>query len=393
MAKKTAVQKNTHSKGFVKEALALHTQYQGKLGMAPLVKVRNKTDLSTVYTPGVAAVSLAIAKDIKKAKKLTWKGRTIAIVSDGSAVLGLGNIGPEAALPVMEGKALLFKELAGVDAIPVVIDVHSVDEIVATVKAIAPGFGGINLEDIAAPQCFEIEERLKKELDIPVLHDDQHGTALVVLAGLINALKVVKKKPEQCVAVVSGVGAAGIAIMRLLKKWQPGITLYAVDSKGVVNEKSELNTAKKNLIAEKIIATDLLGGLADVIAEADIFIGVSQPGVLTEAMVSTMAKDAIVFAMANPVPEIMPDLALKAGAKVVATGRSDFQNQINNSLGFPGIFKGALTNKIKTITDEMLIAAAKNLAAVVKKPTPSQIIPSTFDKAVVTAVAKAIRAK
>ena len=393
MAKKTPAQKSTHSKGFAKEALALHAQHQGKLGVASLTKVKNKIDLSTVYTPGVAAVSLAVAQDVTKAKKLTWKGRTIAIVSDGSAVLGLGNIGPEAALPVMEGKAILFKELANVDAIPLVIDVHSVDEIVATVKAIAPGFGGINLEDIAAPQCFEIEERLKKELAIPVLHDDQHGTALVVLAGLMNALKVVKKKPEHCIAVVSGVGAAGIAIMRLIKKWQPGLTLYAVDSKGVVNKQSELNAAKKKLITEGIVSTDRTGTLAEAIVNTDIFIGVSQPGVLTEAMVQSMNADAIVFAMANPVPEIMPDLALRAGAKVVATGRSDFQNQINNSLGFPGIFKGALTNGVKTITDEMLIAAAKNLAAVVKKPTATQIIPSTFDKAVVPAVAKAIRVK
>jgi malate dehydrogenase (oxaloacetate-decarboxylating) len=390
---KKSQKKMTHSKGFVKEALLLHQKNQGKLSMRSLVSVKNKEDLSTVYTPGVAAVSLAVAQDVKKARTLTWKGRTIAVVSDGSAVLGLGNIGPEAALPVMEGKALLFKELADVDAIPVVIDVHSVDEIVATVRAIAPGFGGINLEDIAAPQCFEIEARLKKELSIPVLHDDQHGTALVVLAGLINALKVVKKKPENCTAVVSGVGAAGIAIMRLLKKWNPGITLYAVDSKGVVYGGSELNSAKKKLLADKIIARDRKGALKDVISEADIFIGVSQPGVLTGEMVSAMKHDPIVFAMANPVPEIMPDEALKAGARVVATGRSDFPNQVNNSLGFPGIFKGALANKVTNITDDMLIAAAQNLAKVVGKPTANHIIPGPFDPKVVAAVAKAIREK
>lgn len=390
---KNTRKKATHSKGFVKEALALHEKNGGKLGMSSLVRVKNKEDLSMVYTPGVAAVSLAITKDKKKAGRLTWKGRTIAVVSDGSAVLGLGNIGPEAALPVMEGKAILFKELAGVDAIPIVIDVHSIEEIVATVKAIAPGFGGINLEDIAAPQCFEIEARLKSELAIPVLHDDQHGTALVVLAGLINALKVVKKKPDQCVAVVSGVGAAGIAIMRLLKKWNAGITLYAVDSKGVVNKESDLNSAKKKLLTDNIIATDRKGSLQNVIVGADIFIGVSQPGVLTGDMVKSMKNDAIVFAMANPIPEIMPDLALAAGAKVVATGRSDYANQINNSLGFPGIFKGALQNKVKDITDEMLIVAAKNLAKVVAKPTASHIIPGPFDPKVVPAVAKAIRSK
>lgn len=392
MNKKTKAKK-VHSKGFAKEALALHHQHQGKLGVQSLVSVKNKEDLSTVYTPGVAAVSLAIAKDKRKAQSLTWKGRTIAIVSDGSAVLGLGNIGPEAALPVMEGKAILFKELADVDAIPLVIDVHSVEEIVATVKAVAPGFGGINLEDIAAPQCFEIEARLRKELAIPVLHDDQHGTALVVLAGLINALKVVKKKPEDCTAVVSGVGAAGIAIMRLLKKWNPGITLYAVDSKGIVNKNSDLNEAKRDLIKENIIAADRSGTLQDIMVGADIFIGVSQPGVVNAQMVKSMASDAIIFAMANPVPEILPEVAMQAGARVVATGRSDFHNQINNSLGFPGIFKGALDHKVATITDEMLIKAAKNLAAVVTKPTATYIIPSTFDTKVVPAVAKAIRSK
>jgi malate dehydrogenase (oxaloacetate-decarboxylating) len=380
-----------HSKGFAKEALVLHKKNQGKLTVQSLVPVKNKEDLSVVYTPGVAAVSLAIAKKKSLARSLTMKGRTIAIVSDGSAVLGLGNIGPEAALPVMEGKAILFKELAGVDAIPLVIDVHTVEEIVTTVKALAPGFGGINLEDIAAPQCFEIEERLKKELDIPVLHDDQHGTALVVLAGLINALKVVKKQAGGCTVVVSGVGAAGIAIMRLIKEFAPQITLYAVDSKGVVNKKSILNTAKVKLIKDKIVATDKSGALADALHDADIFIGVSQPGVVTGAMIKTMNKGAIVFAMANPLPEILPDKALAAGAAVVATGRSDFDNQINNSLGFPGIFKGALENKVQDITSKMLIRAAQNLAACVARPTAKRIIPSTFDSGVVEAVAKAIR--
>lgn len=391
MHKSPAKKQVTHSKGFAKEALLLHKKHQGKFSVQSLVKVRNKVDLSTVYTPGVAAVSLAVAKDVRLAKALTMKGRTIAIVSDGSAVLGLGNIGPEAALPVMEGKAILFKELANVDAIPLVIDVHSVDEIVATVKALAPGFGGINLEDIAAPQCFEIEDRLRAELDIPVLHDDQHGTALVVLAGLINALKVTGKKANQCTAVVSGVGAAGIAIMRLMKTFAPGLTMYAVDSKGIVNNQSLLNSPKEKLIADGVIATDKAGDLAVALAGADIFVGVSQPDVVKLAMVASMNKDAIIFAMANPVPEIMPDVALKAGARVVATGRSDFANQINNSLGFPGIFRGALDHKVQNITSAMLIKAAKNLAACVAKPTATNIIPSTFDKQVVQAVAKAIR--
>lgn len=393
MPKDGKKRKPTHSKGFVKEALVLHEKNKGKLGMSSLVKVKNKEDLSIVYTPGVAAVSLAIAKDQKKARDLTWQGRTIAVVSDGSAVLGLGNIGAAAALPVMEGKAILFKELAGVDAIPLVIDAHSVAEIVATVKAIAPGFGGINLEDIAAPQCFEVEKRLRKELTIPVLHDDQHGTALVVLAGLINALKVVKKNPASCIAVVSGVGAAGIAIMRLLKKWNPRLTLYAVDSKGVVHKGSASNSAKKKLLADSIIAGDRKGELKEAIRGADIFIGVSQPGVLTPAMIKTMNPDPIIFAMANPVPEIMPEAAVKAGARVVATGRSDYPNQINNALGFPGIFKGALMNKVRHITDAMLIAAAQNIAQVVAKPTATRIIPDPFDPKVVPAVAKAIRTK
>ncbi len=391
--KKVLVQKTLkkYSKGFAKEALSLHKKNHGKLTTESLVKVRTKEDLSTVYTPGVAAVSLAIAQKKELAKTLTMKGRTVAIVSDGSAVLGLGNIGAEAALPVMEGKAILFKELAGVDAIPLVIDVHTADEIVATVKALAPGFGGINLEDIAAPQCFEIEERLKKELNIPVLHDDQHGTALVVLAGLINALKVIKKKPANCVAVVSGVGAAGIAIMRLLKEFAPTMKLYAVDSKGIVNKDSLLNGPKEKLIKEKIISTDKQGDLGVALAGADIFIGVSQPGVVTDSMIKTMNKDAIIFAMANPIPEILPNKALAAGAGIVATGRSDFPNQINNSLGFPGIFKGALQNKVTNITSKMLIRAAHNLAACVVRPTRDNIIPSTFDKKVVSAVAKAIR--
>jgi malate dehydrogenase (oxaloacetate-decarboxylating) len=380
-----------NSKGFSREALLLHKKNKGKMETRSLVKVRNKTDLSTVYTPGVAAVSLAIARDRKLARTLTMKGRTIAIVSDGSAVLGLGNIGPEAALPVMEGKAILFKELAGVDAFPLVINAHTTDEIVSVVAALAPGFAGINLEDIAAPQCFEIETRLRALLDIPVLHDDQHGTALVVLAGLINALKVTKKKASQCQVVVSGVGAAGIAIMRLLKEFEPALQIYAVDSQGIVNKKSVLNSAKKELIRDRVIATDRKGGLAEALVGADIFIGVSQPGVLTPAMIQTMKPRAIVFAMANPVPEIMPDMARQAGAMVVATGRSDFANQINNSLGFPGIFRGAIDNRVRTITSPMLIQAAKNLARCVSKPTPTNIIPDTFDTKVVKAVARAIR--
>jgi malate dehydrogenase (oxaloacetate-decarboxylating) len=318
------------------------------------------------------------------------KGNMVAVVSDGSAVLGLGNIGPEAALPVMEGKSMLFKALAGVDAFPIVLATQDTEEIIETVKRIAPGFGGINLEDIAAPRCFEIERRLQEELDIPVMHDDQHGTAMVVLTGFINALKVVKKKKEKVWVVISGAGAAGQAIAELLIIY--GVqNIVMLDSRGILGpNRTDLDQHKQALRAETN-PEGIDGDLSVAIAGADVFIGVSKGGVLHEDHIRSMADDSIVFALANPVPEIMPDAALAAGARVVATGRSDFANQINNSLGFPGIFRGALDNKVRRITDAMLVKAAKNLAALVARPTAGSIIPNTFDKRVVAAVAKAIR--
>ena len=316
------------------------------------------------------------------------------MIGDGSAVLGLGNIGALGALPVMEGKCALFKTFADVDAFPIVLDTQDPDEIIETVVRIAPAFGGINLEDIAAPNCFYIEEELKKRLSIPVMHDDQHGTAVVVLAGLINAAKVVGKKlndPNYFV-VVSGVGAAGVAIMRLLKLAAPRVNIVAVDSTGVVWEgRKNLNDTKKKLIKDKIIFAKKGGDLAAALVDANIFIGVSKPGVLTQHMVHTMAPRPIIFAMANPAPEILPELAHQAGAAVVATGRSDYPNQVNNSLAFPGIFRGALSKGVRTITDAMKIQAAYNLAALVKRPTKAKIIPGPFEKAVASAVAKAIR--
>lgn len=382
--------KKTVKKNYAKLALALHKKLAGKVAITPKVPVTNKEDLAIVYTPGVGAVSSHLAKHPKEVVKYTMKANTVAVVSDGSAVLGLGNIGPEAALPVMEGKAMLFKSLAGVDAFPIVLATQETDEIVETVKRIAPGFGGINLEDIAAPRCFEIEERLQSELDIPVMHDDQHGTAMVVLTGFINALKVVKKKKEKVWVVISGAGAAGQAIAELLLLY--GVeNIVMLDSRGILGpNRTDLDQHKQALRA-RTNPDGIDGDLMAAIAGADVFIGVSKGGLLTEEHVKTMAEDAIIFALANPVPEIMPDIALAAGARVVATGRSDFANQINNSLGFPGIFRGALDHKVKRITDAMLVKAAKNLAALIAKPTAGNIIPSTFDKRVVAAVARAIR--
>lgn len=377
-----------------KAAVALHKKLGGKITITPTSKVTTREDLSLVYTPGVAAVSSLVAKDPKLARTHTMKGRMIAVISDGSAVLGLGNIGALGALPVMEGKCALFKTFANVDAFPLVLDTQDPDKIIEAVMAVAPGFGGINLEDIAAPKCFYIEEELKRRLSIPVMHDDQHGTAIVVLAGLINAAKVVGKKlnDENCWVVVSGVGAAGVAIMRLLKQAAPKINILAVDSEGVVwSGRKDLNDTKKKLIKDKIIYAKEGGDLHKALVDANIFIGVSKPGVLTPAMIATMAQKPIIFAMANPTPEIMPELAHKAGAAVVATGRSDYPNQVNNSLAFPGIFRGALDNRVAKITDTMKIKAAQNLAALVKTPTAGRIIPGPFDKGVAEAVAKAIR--
>ncbi len=375
---------------FGAKALAVHKKLRGKIEMRPKAKVLGKSDLSLYYTPGVGAVSTYLAKHKDKLREYTIKGNTVAVISDGSAVLGLGNIGPEGALPVMEGKAMLFKTLAGVDAFPIVLASQDMEETIRTIKNIAPVFGGINLEDIAAPQCFEIERRLQAELDIPVLHDDQHGTAMVVLAGLISAFKVVGKQAKKSTVVVSGAGAAGNAIAKLLLKFGVG-DLIMVDSKGIISlDRKDMNPFK-HVIAGVSNKRRLSGTLADALRGADVLIGVSKGGTVTAEHVKSMNTKAIIFALANPIPEIMPDIAKKAGAFVVATGRSDFPNQINNSLGFPGIFRGALDNRVKIITDDMLLRAAKNIAALVKKPSAQNIIPSTFDTGVVKAVAKAIR--
>lgn len=373
-----------------KESLALHKKLRGKVSIVPKISVKNKQDLSLVYTPGVGAVSSYVALHKDKMAEYTMKGNTVAVISDGSAVLGLGNIGPEGALPVMEGKAMLFRALAGIDAFPIVLATQDTEEIIQTVKNIAPVFGGINLEDIAAPRCFEIERRLQEELSIPVLHDDQHGTALVVLAGLINAFRVVKKSPKKSRIVISGAGAAGTAIAELLLLFGVGDVLM-LDSQGIIHSKRADLSPEKASLAQKTNRKQRAGGLNEALVGADVFIGVSRGNTVTEEHIQSMAERSIVFALANPIPEIMPEQAKQAGAFVVATGRSDFANQINNSLGFPGIFRGALDHRVKKITDAMLIRAAKNLAALVKKPHRECIVPNTFDKQVVAAVARAIR--
>ena len=373
-----------------KLALELHEKYKGKITTA--LRDNGEIDrdkLSAYYSPGVGAVSQAIAENPADLPKYTWTNNLVGVISDGSAILGLGDLGPKAAMPVMEGKALLFKHFANVDAVPIVLDVHQPEEIIAAVKAIAPSFGAINLEDIAAPKCFEVEERLKAELDIPVFHDDQHGTAVVVLAGLINSMKVVGKNLPDCKVVMIGAGAAGTAIAKLLYAY--GVhNIYAVDSRGIISdERDDLNAEKTAL--KQYLKTDISGSLNDAITDADIFIGVSKPGLLTPEMVAKMAKNPVVFALANPVPEIMPDIAKEAGVAVIATGRSDFPNQINNSLAFPGIFRGALDHGVKKITDEHKLAAAEALAALVEHPTADEVIPSPFDERVVPAVADVIR--
>lgn len=373
-----------------KLALELHKKYRGKIS----VRLRDeseldRTKLSAYYTPGVAEVSRVIADDPSQLPVYTWTNNLVAVISDGSSVLGLGDIGPKGAMPVMEGKALLFKHFADIDSVPIVLDVHTPDEIIAAVKAVAPSFGAINLEDIAAPKCFEIEERLKAELDIPVFHDDQHGTAVVVLAGLINAMKVVGKNLKDCRIVTIGAGAAGTAIMKLLQKYGVG-SLLAVDSKGILSAtRDDLNDEKKALLP--YLDTTVSGTLDDAITDADIFIGVSRPGLLTPEMVKKMANKPVVFALANPTPEIMPDEARSAGVAVIATGRSDFPNQVNNALAFPGIFRGALDNGVTKITDDHKIAASEALASLVETPTADEIIPSPFDERVVPMVAARIR--
>ena len=380
----------TAKKDYNKMALALHKKLHGKLEVKSKGKLKTRDDWSTMYTPGVGAVSLYVAKHPKEASVYTTKGNMVAVVSDGSAVLGLGNIGPLGALSVMEGKCAIFKEMADVDAFPIVLDVHTADEIVATVKAIAPGFGGINLEDIAAPLCFEIEERLKAELDIPVMHDDQHGTAIVVLAGLINATKVVKKKLDSLKVVVVGAGAAGRAVTLLLDK--AGIKdIIVCDSKGAIyTSRPGLSGYKKDL-AMMTNPDKISGDLMQVTAGADVLVGVSGPGTIASVHVEQMAEQAIVFALANPIPEIIPKDAKRAGALVVATGRSDFPNQVNNSLAFPGIFRGALDRGVRDITDDMKLAAAKKLAALVKNPTAEEIIPSVMTPNLVKKIASVIK--
>lgn len=372
-------------------SLELHKSLRGKVSMRAKDSIEDAQKLSLYYTPGVGAVSSYVAKHPAEARNYTWLNNTVAIISDGSAVLGLGNLGPIGALPVMEGKSMLFKQFANIDGVPIVLNVHSADDIVSAVKAIAPSFGAINLEDIAAPICFEVEERLKNELTIPVMHDDQHGTAIVVLAGLINAMKVVNKDLNDCTLVVSGVGAAGVAIMKLLKLYAPSITIIACDSKGVISsERDDLNTTKQALLDDDIISSANSGSLSNAIKDADIFVGVSQPNVLSGDMIKAMNADSVIFALANPNPEIMPDDAKSAGAAVVATGRSDFPNQVNNALAFPGIFRGALDNNVEKITDQHKIAAAEVIASFVKDPQPNEIIPSIFVEGLSLAIADII---
>lgn len=374
------------------KALALHKEWNGKINTTAKCQVKTREDLAIAYTPGVAEPCKVIAKNKEEAYNYTIKSNTVAVVSDGSAVLGLGNIKPEAAMPVMEGKAVLFKEFGDVNAFPICLDTQDTEEIIKTVINIAPAFGGINLEDISAPRCFEIEERLKKELSIPVFHDDQHGTAIVVLAGIINGLKVVGKKKEDCHVVVNGAGSAGVAITKLLLRYGfPDVVMC--DITGILSKSSEnLNWMQKEMM-EVTNLSGKQGTLADALKGADIFVGVSAPGIVTEEMVASMNKDSILFAMANPVPEIMPDIAKKAGARVVGTGRSDFPNQVNNVIAFPGIFKGALEGRATQITEEMKLAAANALANLVneKDLNEDNIMPEAFDTRVAEVVAKAVK--
>lgn len=375
-----------------KKALQMHEQWNGKLETAAKAHVNSREDLAIAYTPGVAEPCKVIAKDPEAAYKYTIKSNTVAVVSDGSAVLGLGNIGALAAMPVMEGKAVLFKEFGGVNAVPICLDTQDTEEIIKTVVNIAPAFGGINLEDISAPRCFEIEERLKELLDIPVFHDDQHGTAIVVLAGIINALKVTGKKKEDCRVVVNGAGSAGVAITKLLLTYGfEHITMC--DINGIISSASpNLNWMQKKM-TEVTNLENKTGSLTDAMRGADIFVGVSAPGIVTKEMVASMNSDAILFAMANPVPEIMPDLAKEAGARVVGTGRSDFPNQVNNVVAFPGIFKGALEGRATQITEEIKLATANAIASLVsdEELNENNILPEAFDSRVADVVSKAVK--
>ena len=377
----------------MEKALQCHEAWNGKLETTAKSKVNSREDLAIAYTPGVAEPCKVIAQDKDAAYTYTWKANTVAVVSDGSAVLGLGNIGPHAAMPVMEGKCVLFKEFGNVNAVPICLDTQDTEEIITAVKNIAPGFGGINLEDISAPRCFEIEERLKEMLDIPVFHDDQHGTAIVVLAGIINGLRITGKNKENCRVVVNGAGSAGIAITKLLLRY--GFTnIIMCDREGIISK----DYPNLNWMQEKMTAVTNLSGengtLADALKNADIFVGVSAPNIVTADMVASMNEDAILFAMANPVPEIMPDVAKAAGARIVGTGRSDFPNQVNNVIAFPGIFKGALEGRAKQITEEMKLAAAEALAALVsdEELCDDFIMPEAFDPRVADVVSQAVKA-
>ena len=373
------------------KAMALHREWRGKIEVASTVPLETREDLSLAYTPGVAEPCLEIAKNKEEAYNLTRKWNLVAVVTDGSAVLGLGDIGPQAAMPVMEGKCVLFKNFGNVDGFPICLDTKDPDKIVETIKLLSPTFGGINLEDISAPRCFEIEERLKAELDIPIFHDDQHGTAIVVVAGIINALKLVDKKIEETTVVINGAGAAGTAIAKMVLNL--GVKdILLCDRQGILHPGSPQKDHSKEEMAKKTNRNKKQGSLTDAMIGADIFIGVSAPNVVTEKMVRSMNEDAIVFAMANPVPEIMPDVAQKGGAKVIGTGRSDFPNQINNVLAFPGVFRGALDVRAKKINEEMKLAAARAIAAVIPEEelTETYILPDAFDERVADQIAKAV---
>jgi len=377
-------------KNYAKLGIDIHKKLHGKISVVSKKPIKTLDDLSILYTPGVGVAASYLAAHKSEIRKMTIKSNSVAVVSDGSAVLGLGNIGPEGAIPVMEGKCVLFKEFAGIDAFPIVLDTQDTDEIVETIRNIAPVFGGINLEDISAPRCFEIEERLEKILDIPLMHDDQHGTAIVVMAGLINAFKVAKKDIKKSKIVIVGAGAAGNAIAKLLHKVGAG-DVIVIDSKGIIDRhRKDLNPYKK-LLAEITNKDNICGNVLAAANVADAIIGVSKPGSITVSHIKLMAKKPIVFALANPVPEILPDTAKKAGAYIIATGRSDFPNQINNVLGFPGIFRGALDHNVKKITPEIKLAAAKKLASLVNSPSANNIIPSVLDRCVAKAVASVVK--
>jgi malate dehydrogenase (oxaloacetate-decarboxylating) len=384
------MKKRRQPKTLAHQALAFHKKHQGKIETAAKVSLKERKNIALAYTPGVGAVSTYLSENAEKARDYTFKGNSVAVISDGSAVLGLGNIGPYGAYPVMEGKALIFKQFANIDAVPIVLSTQDPEKIIETVLAIAPSFGGINLEDIKAPGCFVVERRLIEALDIPVMHDDQHGTAIVVLAGLMNAAKVVKKKFATLRIVISGAGAAGTATAKLLT--EAGVKdVVMLDRNGAITKsRTDLNAEKRDLLSYTN-PRDVAGTLAEVLAGADVFIGLSGPALLTSAHVKSMAKDSIIFALSNPVPEIMPDVAKEGGAAVIGTGRSDFPNQINNALVFPGIFRGALDKRLTKITTETKLRAAKALAGLVKKPTAKKIIPDILDKRVVPAIAKAVR--